>query len=1212
MTYFQHEHIEHLKALAAAYSRRLRILDLQIAQFGIYAPAMFVLERDQAAQDLAKVRAELQRLQPGATDERAPYMGLNTFNERDADLFFGRETLVADLVGRVEHSSFLAVLGASGSGKSSVVRAGLIPDLKNGTLPGSQRWRYAIFKPGDRPLDALAAALVRLQGGDLSSALALSRQLAESDRALLLAADMLLVEQDDARLVLVIDQAEELWTLAPADTEARREFIEDQQLPFLKLLLGATENEQSQVLVILTMRIDFLHRAAEYAKLARRISDHDVIVSPMTPEELRDAILRPVELMQGYFEPGLVDELIEQVRGRSGALPLLQYTLLELWKARSPDDALTWQAFKELGGVEGALAARADMLLTQHYSDPELRDELRRVLLRLVQLGEGAVATRRRALLRDLTPAIGSVEALQALIQPLVGERLITTGRDPATNAETIEIVHEALIRAWPTFAAWIEAARADLRLLLQLEDAANEWASSGGSEDYLWAGQRLATTLARIQQARLPLSHHDQAFLKASQARERSRAEREVLLAQKERLHHAQNIVARGRDFAERYPLLALRLALEALVRVSADEPRERAEIVRTIRTLSERGRLLKLGSSIQQLYISPDGSRCVLDYNQSPVELRRTIDGELLTRLIGKILSISSAKDPATGIFVVNYDGSAAELRRMSDGACLMYFKGVARAVSIARSKSWSVDNRIIPRQVPIRGNQTATTCVIGYGDPPASTEQSSEDMSAISLVGPVASIHVDPIAQIFVVAYGNQPGEVRRLDNGDVLYQLSERVSAVIFSPDPAVDIFAVVYNNRTAELRYTTSGKHIPLSRPLSSNSGGFSCNSVAGVVTVIYSDSTVELLSMADGQRIFRIPGRRLSLLAPGSVSPIGGRLGRPGVSLDPTATVLIILYKNGIAELRDTTDDKRIIQFRGKSPTEVKDTFLALVNGKITSFLRRSSVKVSRVSNDMDARYLVLFYSDKTLDLWRTSDNMRIVSLPEETAPNQVLDPTFRTSRINRSSVYFSPDPAASIFIVTYGDRPGEQRHSADGRLISQLSGPVLNVTFSPGPRAWIFVVYYVNGSGEVRRTADGTLLGQLSEPVSRQVPKVTFSPDPSSMIFMVAYQNMGKEAWELWEARDKARCLIDWGLDVAGCSFDSSGRRLVIRYNDGSAYLLDVSWLQAIGGAPEQLSEQELIVLACDPERAGGIGAEQLIPYLDGETPRACREGGE
>ena len=204
-------------------------------------------------------------------------------------------------------------------------------------------------------------------------------------------------------------------------------------------------------MVVLTMRADFLHRAADDPALARAVGEHVLIVSPMTLGELRDAIVPPAELAGGDFEAGLVDELVEQ--GQQGALPLLEYTLAELWKERQPNGAMTWDSYRRLGGVEGALAARADAILAERYT-VEQRDELRQVLLRLVQPGEGAADTRRRVRFDQLVPAGESLETLYALLKPLIDERLLTSGRDGANGEESVEVSHEALIRVWPTLGA--------------------------------------------------------------------------------------------------------------------------------------------------------------------------------------------------------------------------------------------------------------------------------------------------------------------------------------------------------------------------------------------------------------------------------------------------------------------------------------------------------------------------------------------------------------------------------------------------------------------------------------------------------------------------------------------------------------------------------------------------------------------------------------
>jgi len=446
---------------------------------------------------------------------RSPYVGLNTFQDDDAAFFFGREELVAALVEQARDERFLAVLGPSGSGKSSVVLAGLLPALRRGALPGSELWRYLTLRPGARPLDALAAALEPIdnpfddaQGG---------RRPRTANGHL-----VTLPKFDGERLVLVVDQFEELWTQAPAEPLARAAHHDQQQRPFIEALLAAARDHS--ILVILTMRADFLHRAAEHAGLARALGEHDLIVSPMAPDELRRAIECPAQVAGAMFEPGLVDELIAQAAGRVGALPLLEYTLLELWNARRSDGTLTWAAFHALGGVEGALAARADATLTEHYT-PAQQDDLRHLLVRLVQPGEHTTDTRRRALLADLAPAGSSVDVMQSLLAPLVDARLlamseVVTDDTPDPSSIWVELAHEALIRAWPTFSRWIGAAREDVRFQLQLEQAAKEWQAGGENGDLLWSGLRLDRAAEWLARAQPRLNERDQCFLQASRER--------------------------------------------------------------------------------------------------------------------------------------------------------------------------------------------------------------------------------------------------------------------------------------------------------------------------------------------------------------------------------------------------------------------------------------------------------------------------------------------------------------------------------------------------------------------------------------------------------------------------------------------------------------------------------------------------------------------
>jgi WD40 repeat protein len=536
------EQITHLEQIIDTLRRRQRVLEIQRAGYGPLAvPSHIELELQDITRDLSRNETELRRLRPNAPSDITPYLGLLTFQESDATRFFGRDALIATMLEKVRKSPFLAVLGPSGSGKSSVVRAGLIPQLRAGALPSSERWLYCpALRPGPRPLNSLAAALINMpNGAALGNLFDLQERLATREDALLIAADGLRNGNPDVRLVMLIDQAEELWTFAPTNAAMHATFVTQQQGPFLQQIISATQTPDSPLVLLFALRADFLHRAAEHPALAYVIGEHDLIVSPMTNDELRAAIVLPANSASSSFEAGLIEKLIEQTANRPGALPLLEYTLLELWKRKRADGTLTWEAYEELGGVEGALAARADAILAEHYSTPELQQRLRKLLVQLVQPGEGAVDTRRRIRLTDLTPADSEPAAVQTLLKPLADERLLTTGYDPDSKAETVELAHEALIRAWPTFNAWINAAREDLRFQIQLDDAAREWEGSGESTDFLWSGLRLANAEAYIERVKPRFNERDQRFLDASrelrrarqQAEETAQREREALL---------------------------------------------------------------------------------------------------------------------------------------------------------------------------------------------------------------------------------------------------------------------------------------------------------------------------------------------------------------------------------------------------------------------------------------------------------------------------------------------------------------------------------------------------------------------------------------------------------------------------------------------------------------------------------------------------------
>jgi len=351
---------------------------------------------------------------PEAVAEECPYRGLQTFDEEHAEFFFGRERDIQRLLEKLKATRFVAVLGASGSGKSSLTRAGLIPALKQGVLPQSANWTICVITPGSQPLTTLAAHLMHV----CPSLQIMQRtldHLIEDQRSLYLAVALSLVNQKTDRIVFVIDQFEEVFTLCKDERERAQ---------FFANLLYASSVPEGQCMVLVTMRADFLPKCAGYPDLAARIAAEQFLVSPMDTEMLRQAIEEPARRVGLCFEPGVVDKILNDVANQPCALPLLQHALLELWKRRQ-GWTLTMDGYRESGGVTGAIAKTAEETFKRF--NPDEQRIVRRIMLRLTQLGEGTEDTRRRASIDELVTAPEEDAVVERIVRTMVDAHLLTT-----------------------------------------------------------------------------------------------------------------------------------------------------------------------------------------------------------------------------------------------------------------------------------------------------------------------------------------------------------------------------------------------------------------------------------------------------------------------------------------------------------------------------------------------------------------------------------------------------------------------------------------------------------------------------------------------------------------------------------------------------------------------------------------------------------------
>ncbi len=479
--------------------RRERLTQLELSITVGYSEAQITrLEKNQRLPDLAAVKALLipalhledepelaarllylaqtARQEDSPTPGIAPYKGLLFFDRADSDLFFGREALTTHLAERVTDlaldasSRFLAVVGASGSGKSSLVRAGLAATLQRAG------WEIHIFTPTAAPSKLLAANY-------------------NSTRT-----------KDDRQHLILVDQFEETFTLC-RDNNERSAFIEE--------LLSIARDKSVRTTVVIALRADFYAHCAQYPLLREAVAVEQEYIGQMTKEELRRAIEEPAKRAGWEFEPGLVEVLLNDIgadgtgQPEPGSLPLLSHALLTTWERRR-GRTLKLEGYRASGGVRGAIAETAESVFTDQLNRTQ-QDLARDVFLRLTELGEGTEDTRRRALLNELVRHSEEAAPLRAVLNTLAEARLITLHEDSA------EVAHEALIREWHRLHEWLTQDREGLLLHRHLTNSVHEWEARGHDPAELYRGARLAQMREWSAANEERLNASERAFISAS-----------------------------------------------------------------------------------------------------------------------------------------------------------------------------------------------------------------------------------------------------------------------------------------------------------------------------------------------------------------------------------------------------------------------------------------------------------------------------------------------------------------------------------------------------------------------------------------------------------------------------------------------------------------------------------------------------------------------
>jgi WD40 repeat protein/energy-coupling factor transporter ATP-binding protein EcfA2 len=450
---------------------------------------------------LAQIR---NTFQPKPFDGRCPYLGLEAFSEDTADRFFGREALVNELVMRITAARSLVIAGPSGSGKSSLVRAGVLHRLKQGAIVNSDRWSYATLTPGRDPIESLALAMSRLakspEAGDYV------RRHALETATLSKLAESVVGDGPERRVVIFVDQFEEVFTQVSQEAE---------RSAFLNLLTQAVAVHTGRVTLLLALRSDFVSNCAAYPQLNTLLNQQFIQVGAMQTAELVSAIARPALQVGLRIDPDLVTQIVNDMQNEPGALPLMQFALKDLFDAQPAGGgvtALTLDDYLSRGGLHHALARHADTAFALlHESEQQ---SAQTIFISLIETGRGTQDTRRTARFDELVSAAVDAAQVKVVVQKLADARLITT--DEQYHQTTITLAHETLIEAWPWLRRLVNENREAIALLNQITEDASEWENHQRDASYLYVGARLFNAHEQLAARKIELGNLAQTFIEA------------------------------------------------------------------------------------------------------------------------------------------------------------------------------------------------------------------------------------------------------------------------------------------------------------------------------------------------------------------------------------------------------------------------------------------------------------------------------------------------------------------------------------------------------------------------------------------------------------------------------------------------------------------------------------------------------------------------
>jgi WD40 repeat protein/transcriptional regulator with XRE-family HTH domain len=1126
--------------------QNLRLPDIPTIE-SHFVYALGLEDEPKAVVRLLELAATVRR-EDAPTPGLCPYKGLNFYDESDADLFVGREALIANLVERVlslassdevTKERFLAVVGASGSGKSSVVRAGLVPALRwNKT---SADWMSHIFTPTEHPLESLALILTQENS---SSATILAQNMAHNSRGLQDYASHMPGLIHGAHLMLVVDQFEELFTLCRS---------EEERASFINNLLNVSADAGAPVIVVITLRADFYAPCANYPSLREALARHQEYIGAMNDEELRRAIEEPARRGRWEFEPGLADLLFHDAGHEPGALPLLSHALLETWQRRR-GRTMTLSGYSSSGGVRGAIAETAETVFTDQFTQ-EQQSIARRIFLRLTELSNevSTADTRRRAKFTELILKPEEAGITHAVLNALANARLITTSEDAA------EVAHEALIREWPTLRGWLEENRDGLRLHRQLTEAAQEWNQTNRSEDMLFRGARLAQVREWAAAHTFELNVLEHEFLDVSQAwSDRDAAERE---AQRQReLEIAQKLAETERTRAEEQTHSANRLRLRnRIITTIGSIAVILALLAGTFGVQSKQNAITAQNNAATALadYIRSEAQRLALEANnlmlsnEDPnlvafiairsLKLQYTPSGDAVLSSLTTL--------PAPPRVLKGHVGDTYDIAISPDG------KYVAAGGADQSVYLWDF--------------ATGETIHVFYGH---SDEVTGVDYSPDGKY--IATGSYDRTARLWDVATGQPvqvftgqsariecvtfspdgrnilttgPGEARVWDvaTGKTVHVISDDPRYVFFrarySPDGKY--FAIAIQDRTVRLYDAATGDQVRVfEHPDTVGVVAFSPD--GKTIATGSNDTKARHWDLATGQIIREFVGHQADF---------------NDIRFSPDGGLLLTANMDHTVRLWDVTTGKTLRIFGGIATAVQAALFTP--DGKFVIATNRADTQiwslktspggmvfighnqpVRKASFSPDGKQVVTASNDHTARIWEAASGQTLMILRGHTA--EVTD------------AVFSPD--GKMVLTASADKTARLWDASNGKELRRFDGhtdEVEKVIFSPDAKYIVTASY--DGTARVWETQTGKLIVIYTNQNSGQLIRAAFSPDGKT----VATTGQDKTA-HIWDPMTGKDLMVFKGHTdiVTGAAFSPNDKYLLTASWDGTARLWDIA----------------------------------------------------